>query len=77
MLKPYNTYKFVYRSRPCVFLGYSPNHLGYLCLNLDTNKTYTCRHVKFDESYFMYKLKNDLSNSILRRSLQEQIVNIP
>jgi hypothetical protein len=65
MLRPYNTYKFAYRSRHCVLLGYSLTHLIYLCLDLDTNKIYTYRYFKFDESCFMYKLKDGLHNSIL------------
>jgi histone deacetylase 1/2 len=40
------------RSSLCVFLGYSPHHKGYVCLDRHTNRTIISRHVIFDESSF-------------------------
>lgn len=43
-----------FRSKPCVFLGYSPNHLGYRCLDISSGPHYISRHVKFSESKFPF-----------------------
>lgn len=53
-IRPYNTYKLEYRSKPCVFLGYSTKHKGYLCLHLETKRLYIARHVIFDESKYPF-----------------------
>uniref|UniRef100_A0A8R7TCN8 Integrase catalytic domain-containing protein n=1 Tax=Triticum urartu TaxID=4572 RepID=A0A8R7TCN8_TRIUA len=45
-------HKLAPRSAPCVFLGYSPNHMGYRCLNRATGKVVISRHVVFDEHQF-------------------------
>lgn len=38
---------------PCIFIGYSPDHKGYWCLNLTTNYLLISRHVEFDETCFL------------------------
>ncbi|KAL8167183.1 hypothetical protein V2J09_008682 [Rumex salicifolius] len=53
-LRPYNNNKLEYRSLPCVFLGYSSKHKGYVCLHVPTARTYVSRYVIFDESVFPY-----------------------
>lgn len=40
------------KSVACIFLGYAPNHKGYLCYDTTTTKTYTSRHVVFHETVF-------------------------
>jgi hypothetical protein len=50
LLRPYTTHKLDYRSKPCIFLGYS--HKGYRCLDSLTQKVYLSRHVVFDEASF-------------------------
>lgn len=54
-LRPYNRHKFDFKPAQCVFLGYSANHKGYLCLS-SHGKVYVTRHVKFDESCFPFKM---------------------
>jgi hypothetical protein len=35
-LRPYNRHKVSFRSKPCVFIGYSSLHKGYKCLDMDS-----------------------------------------
>jgi hypothetical protein len=52
-------HKLAPRSSLCVFLGYSENHKGYRCLDLDSNRLIISRHVVFDESSFPFAEKFD------------------
>jgi histone deacetylase 1/2 len=54
-LRPYNTNKLQFRSKRCVFLGYSLNHQGYRCLDQSTGRIYLSRHVIFDELSFPFQ----------------------
>jgi len=47
-------HKLAPRSSACVYLGPSPDHRGYRCLDLITQKVIISRHVKFDETHFPY-----------------------
>nr|KYP32769.1 hypothetical protein KK1_046449 [Cajanus cajan] len=51
-----------YRSKPCIFLGYSCNHKGYKCLD-STGRIYIVKHVVLDEFDFPIhsKIHEDLS----------------
>ncbi|KAJ0787642.1 putative RNA-directed DNA polymerase [Helianthus annuus] len=40
------------KSIPCIFVGYAPSHLGYLCYDPHSSRTYTSRHVRFYETVF-------------------------
>jgi hypothetical protein len=62
-LRPYNTHKFDFRSKRCVFLGYSLNHKGYKCLDLSTNRMYIARNVVFDENTFPFSTTSSPSPS--------------
>ena len=53
-LRPYTKHKLEHRTTECLFLGYSTMSKGYLCLDLLTNKLYTCRHVLFNEAKFPF-----------------------
>jgi hypothetical protein len=47
-------HKLAPRSMLSTFLGYSPNHKGYRCLDSLTNRDITSRHVVFDETSFPF-----------------------
>jgi histone deacetylase 1/2 len=51
-LRKYNAHKLEFRSKQCVFLGYSPTYKGYKCLDRSTGRIYISRDVVFDESVF-------------------------
>jgi hypothetical protein len=51
-LRPYNKHKLSFRSKECVFLGYSASHKGYKCLDIDSGRVYVSRDVIFDENVF-------------------------
>jgi hypothetical protein len=53
LLRPYTANKLEYRSKPCVFLGYS--HAGYRCLEPLSGRVFLSRHVVFDEASFPAK----------------------
>lgn len=51
-LRPYNKNKLERHSKPYVFLGYSLNYLGYLCLDQETSRVYLSWYVTFNETIF-------------------------
>lgn len=53
-LKPYNHHKIDFRSLPCVFIGYSASHKGYLCYHQPSSRIYIARHVVFNEDVFPF-----------------------
>jgi histone deacetylase 1/2 len=53
-LRPYNSRKLEFRSKQCVFLGYSSMHKGYKCLHIPSNRVYISRDVVFDENLFPF-----------------------
>jgi histone deacetylase 1/2 len=48
-LRPYKKCKLAFRSKQCVFLGYSPHHKGLKCLDVKAGRVYISRDVVFDE----------------------------
>jgi hypothetical protein len=63
-LRPYNSHKLDFRSKRCIFLGYSLNHKGYRCLDPTTNRIYIARNVIFDESLFPFAFPSLTSNIV-------------
>jgi hypothetical protein len=53
-LRPYNQHKLQFRSKECVFLGYSSLHKGFKCLDITTGRVYISRDVIFDEENFPF-----------------------
>ncbi|RVW76570.1 Retrovirus-related Pol polyprotein from transposon RE1 [Vitis vinifera] len=45
----------MFRSKRCIFLGYSSHQNGYICLDLVTQKVLISRHVVFNENTFPAK----------------------
>ncbi|GJU49405.1 reverse transcriptase domain-containing protein [Tanacetum coccineum] len=60
-LRLYNRHKMDFRSTPCVFLGYSPSHHGYRCLDISTERLYIARHVCFNEAQFPFDIPKTTS----------------
>ena len=53
-LRPYKSRKLRYRSKHCVFLGYSNFHKGFKCLDPDKGRIYISRDVVFYEHVFPF-----------------------
>ena len=66
-IRSYNTHKLQYRFVQCLFLGYSLNHKGFLCLDYATRRVYITPHMVFDESTFPFAQSKSsiLSNDTL------------
>ena len=68
-LRPYNKCKLAFRSKRCVFLGYSPLHKGVKCLDVSTGRVYISRDVVFDEGVFPFASLHPNAGSRLRQEL--------
>jgi len=62
-LRPYHAHKLDFQSSPCVFLGYSSSHLGYRCLDLESDRIYVSRHVRFHENVFPFAKSEQVTSS--------------
>ena len=62
-LGPYVSNKLSTPSIECVFLGYSPQHKGYRCLDPNTSRVYISRHVTFNENSFPFQKSQVQSGS--------------
>lgn len=51
-LRPYRTHKLDQKSTSCVFVGYSIQNNGYLCLEPNSHQIFASRDVVFDELNF-------------------------
>jgi hypothetical protein len=61
----YSPHKRVPRSARCVFIGYSPKHKGYHCLDLSTNRVVISRHVVFYGDCFPFAASPPLTNDLI------------
>ena len=68
-LRPYNTRKLSFRSKQCVFLGYSPRHKGVKCLDVSTGRIYISRDVVFDETVFPFASLHPNAGALLRKEI--------
>ena len=68
-LRPYNNRKLQFRSKQCVFLGYSGLHKGYKCLDISTGRVYISRDVIFDESIFPFANLHSNAGARLRAEI--------
>jgi histone deacetylase 1/2 len=68
-LHPYNKCKLSFRSKQCVFLGYSPRQKGIKCLDVKAGHVYISRDVVFDENIFPFASLNPNAGSILRQQI--------
>ena len=66
LLRPYNARKLTFRSKECVFIGYSNHHKGYKCLDVATGRVYISRNVIFDENVFPFSRRSSPGSSVYR-----------
>ena len=79
-LRPYNSHKLSFRSKQCVFLGYSNLHKGFKCLDVSSGRIYISRDVVFDESIFPFSKLNPNAGARLHSELNllpPNLLNLP
>jgi histone deacetylase 1/2 len=69
-LRAYNTHKLQFRSKRCVFVGYSTSHKGFKCLDPSAGRIYISRDVVFDETVFPFATLHPNAGARLRAELQ-------
>lgn len=68
-LIPYNKHKLEFRSKHCVFLGFSNMHKGFKCLEVSTGRVYISRDVVFDETIFPFSEPHANAGARLRAEI--------
>jgi len=68
-LRPYNTKKLQFRSKQCVFLGYSNSHKGFKCLDPSEGRVYISRDIVFYEHVFPFSHLNPNAGARLRAEI--------
>ena len=69
ILRPYNNRKLMFRSKQCVFLGYSAKHKGVKCLDVSTGRVYLSRDIVFDETKFPFSDLHPNTGALLRQEI--------
>jgi len=69
-LRAYNSRKLQFRSKRCVFLGYSNSHKGFKCLDPSEGRIYVSCDVVFDEGIFPFSSLHPNAGARLRAELQ-------
>ena len=59
----------MFRSKQCVFLGYSTQHKGVKCLDVATGHVYISRDVIFDETKFPFADLHPNAGALLRQEI--------
>ena len=72
-LRPYNSRKLMFRSKQCVFLGYSSQPKGVKCPDISTGRVYISRDVVFNETKFPFSELHPNAGAPLR----EEILLLP
>ena len=68
-LRPFNTKELQFRSKRCVFLGYSNLHKGFKCLDPSEGRVYISRDVTFDETIFPFTSLHPNAGARLRSEI--------
>ena len=68
-LRPYNNRKLLFRSKQCVFIGYSPQHKGVKCLDVSMVCVYISRDVVFDETVFPFAHLHPNAGALLQKEI--------
>ena len=75
-LRPYNSRKLAFRSKECIFVGYSSHHKGYKCLDASTGRIYIF-DVVFDEAVFPFARKLEATLAPTNSSTQSYVQLLP
>ena len=59
-LRSYNRHKMDFRSKNCIFIGYSVGHRGYKCLDVSIGKIFVSCNVVFDGSLYPYTIPESI-----------------
>jgi histone deacetylase 1/2 len=75
-LCPYNNHKLQFRSKQCVFIGYSGSHKGYKCLDISSGRLYISHDIVFDEMVFLFASLHDNAGACLHSEINLLPLNL-